>query len=95
MFNRREFCAAAAATTASIAFGSRALERLDVVRGHAFREPRLDTDDQVAMRLDCGTQRAHVGTLEIHRIAVRQDPTAADVDQQSALLWRRARHLES
>jgi len=59
--------------------------------GHIPRQPRLDTDNEVAVLGDGVVRRTDVGALEVHRVAFGQDAGASDVDQHAALLRRRSR----
>jgi hypothetical protein len=58
-----------------------ALQHFVIVLGVGAREPRLDADDEVAVPGDRIGDRGHIREREVHRVAVRQDAGAADVDQ--------------
>ena len=60
----------------------RAIDRVEIVHaGHALRQPRLDPDDHVAVRIDRTPRRGDVRIGEVEQLGRAAQPRASEIQQ--------------
>jgi len=70
-----------------------ATQSLEIVdAGDIFRQPRLDTDDDVAVARNRSSRQGHVGTVDVHQLATGEAGARRDVDERAADLRPSSNH---